>query len=58
MCAIADGTPVPLENLPSLEVEVLSVQYAMRAGELPKVVGKLVLRRDLTSGRLGGAHPE
>ncbi|KAI1794956.1 hypothetical protein LXA43DRAFT_95688 [Ganoderma leucocontextum] len=54
-----DRTPVPLENLPSLEVAVVAALLAMPVGKaLPVQVGKAVLHRDITSGRLGGAHPE
>ena len=53
-----DGTPVPVERLPSLEVVVVAVQLSMRDGELPVPVGEPVLHRDITSGRPGGAHPE
>ncbi|PIL22740.1 hypothetical protein GSI_15433 [Ganoderma sinense ZZ0214-1] len=55
---LADGTPIPLERLPSLEVVVVAVQLEMRDGELPIPVGEPVLHRDITSGRLGGARPE
>ncbi|KAI1794978.1 hypothetical protein LXA43DRAFT_1058946 [Ganoderma leucocontextum] len=57
---MVDGTPVRVEKLPSLEVTVVAVQLAMRViGEvLPVQVGEAVVHRDITSGRLGGAHPE
>ncbi|PIL22741.1 hypothetical protein GSI_15434 [Ganoderma sinense ZZ0214-1] len=58
---MADGTPVPLERLPSLEVMVVAVRLAMAGGEgeaLPVQVGEPVHHRDVTSGRLGGARLE
>ncbi|KAI1794977.1 hypothetical protein LXA43DRAFT_1091553 [Ganoderma leucocontextum] len=55
---MVDGTPVPVEKLPSLEVTVVAVQLAMRVGEVLPEVAKAVVHRDITSGRLGGAHPD
>ncbi|KAI1794979.1 photo-regulated tyrosinase [Ganoderma leucocontextum] len=56
---MADGTPIPLERLPSLEVTVVALQLSMRVGDaLPTPVGEPVLHVDITFGRVGGARPE
>ena len=52
-----DGTPVPLERLPSLEVTVVAVEVSMPLGDvLPLPAGEPVLYPGITSGRVGGAR--
>ncbi|KAA1471771.1 photo-regulated tyrosinase [Dentipellis sp. KUC8613] len=51
-----DGTPVPLENVPSLEVVVIATPLSLDPGEIFPVPGDEVHHHDITRGRQGGSH--
>ncbi|TFY66267.1 hypothetical protein EVG20_g4820 [Dentipellis fragilis] len=51
-----DGTPVPLEDVPSLEVVVIATPLSLDPGEIFPVPGDKIHHHDITRGRQGGSR--
>ena len=51
-----NGVPVPLENVPSLEVVVVATHLSLPPGEVFPVPGETVHHHDITRGRQGGSR--
>lgn len=52
-----DGTPVPLDQIPSLEVTVISTELSLGPGAIfASPMASPVFHHDVTRGRRGGAN--